>query len=163
MFLVKGVLKIRSNFIEITLRHECSPVILLYIFRTPFSKKTSGWVILNQVTCLANVRSKTDFVEDFRNCTVLSLYSKNRLIQTKRKPCFILKNRSIETSLLLVQTTCFLIGTFQTLNLFKTKSFNKKKCSAPQQETYRLTLKVGLLTFLKKNMYSFLFFKSWDG
>ena len=66
--LVKGVLKICSNFIEITLRHECSPVILLYIFRIPFSKKTSGWLLLNQVTCLANVGSKIDFVEDFRNC-----------------------------------------------------------------------------------------------
>ena len=53
-FLKKGVLKIcrkftgehpcrsvilinlQSNFIEITLRHDCSPVILLHIFRTPF-------------------------------------------------------------------------------------------------------------------------------
>ena len=47
VLLVKGVLKIRSkftgehpcrsNFIEITLRHGCSPVYLLHIFRTPFS------------------------------------------------------------------------------------------------------------------------------
>ena len=35
-----------SNFIEITLRHGCSPVNLLYIFRTPFLKNTSGWLLL---------------------------------------------------------------------------------------------------------------------
>ena len=35
-----------SNFIEITLRHGCSPVHLLYIFRTPFPKNTSGWLLL---------------------------------------------------------------------------------------------------------------------
>ena len=60
VFLEKGVLKIcmkstgehpcrsvisimlQSNFIEITLRHGCSPVNLLHIFRTPFTKNTSG-------------------------------------------------------------------------------------------------------------------------
>ena len=29
-------IKLQSNFTEITLRHGCSPVNLLYIFRTPF-------------------------------------------------------------------------------------------------------------------------------
>ena len=60
VFLRKGVLKICSkfteehpcrsaisikllcNFIEITLRHGCSPVNLLHIFTTPFPKSTSG-------------------------------------------------------------------------------------------------------------------------
>ena len=64
MFLRKGVLKIRSKFtgehtcrsvisikllcafIEIALRHRCSPVNLLHIFRTPFPRKTSGWLLL---------------------------------------------------------------------------------------------------------------------
>ena len=36
----------QSNFIEITLRHGCSPVNLLHIFRTPFPRNTSGWVLL---------------------------------------------------------------------------------------------------------------------
>ena len=36
-----------SNFIEITLWHGCSPVNLLHIFRTPFSKNTPGWLLLN--------------------------------------------------------------------------------------------------------------------
>ena len=32
---------------EITLRHECSPVNLLHIFTTPFTKNISGWLPLN--------------------------------------------------------------------------------------------------------------------
>ena len=54
VFLVKGVLKIchkfkgehPCNFIEIALRHGCSPVNLRHIFRTPFSKNTSRWLLL---------------------------------------------------------------------------------------------------------------------
>ena len=66
MFLTKDVLKICSkftgqhpcrsvisikllcNFIEITLRHGCFPVHLLYIFRTPFFKNTSVRLLLNR-------------------------------------------------------------------------------------------------------------------
>ena len=36
------------NFIEITLRHWCSPVNLLYILRTPFPKNTSKGLLLEQ-------------------------------------------------------------------------------------------------------------------
>ena len=39
-------LTLQSNFIEITLRHGCSPVNLLHIFRTPFLKNTSGPLLL---------------------------------------------------------------------------------------------------------------------
>ena len=64
MFLGKGVLKICSkftgehlyqsvisirllcNFIEIALWHGCSPVNLLFIFRTSFPKSTSGQLLL---------------------------------------------------------------------------------------------------------------------
>ena len=35
-----------SNFIEIILRHGCSSVNLLRIFRTPFLKNTPGWLFL---------------------------------------------------------------------------------------------------------------------
>ena len=38
--------KLLCNFIEITLRHWCSPINLLHIFRTPFPKNTSGWLLL---------------------------------------------------------------------------------------------------------------------
>ena len=40
-------IKLQSNFIEITLRHGCSPVNLLHIFRTPFTKNTSGRLLLD--------------------------------------------------------------------------------------------------------------------
>ena len=42
--------EVQSNFIEITHRHGCSPVNLLYIFRALFLKNTSGWLLLNFVT-----------------------------------------------------------------------------------------------------------------
>ena len=32
-------------FIKIALRHGCSPVNLLHIFRTPFPQNTSGWLL----------------------------------------------------------------------------------------------------------------------
>ena len=47
MLLQTGVMQ-QSNFIEITLRHGSSPVYLLHIFRTPFSKNTSGPLLLNR-------------------------------------------------------------------------------------------------------------------
>ena len=40
-------IKLQSNFIEITLWHGCSPVNLLYIFRTPFYRITYGGLLLN--------------------------------------------------------------------------------------------------------------------
>ena len=40
------LLKRAGNFIEITLRHGCSDVNLLHIFKTPFPKNTSGWLLL---------------------------------------------------------------------------------------------------------------------
>ena len=41
--------------IEIALWHECSPVNLLYIFRTPFLKNNSRWLLLLVVvsSCLS--------------------------------------------------------------------------------------------------------------
>ena len=40
-------IKLQSNFIEITIQHGFSPVNLLHIFKTPFLKNTSGWLLLN--------------------------------------------------------------------------------------------------------------------
>ena len=53
VFLGKGVLKISSKFTgeypcRSALRHGCSPVNLLHVFRTSFLKITSGWLLLNQ-------------------------------------------------------------------------------------------------------------------
>ena len=41
---------ILCNFIEIALRHRCSPVDLLHIFRTPFQQNTSEWLLLIMTT-----------------------------------------------------------------------------------------------------------------
>ena len=57
VFLGKCVMRICSKFtgehpwflcnvIEITLWHGCSPVNLLHIFRAPFSRNTSEWLLL---------------------------------------------------------------------------------------------------------------------
>ena len=40
--------KVACNFIEITLQHGYSLVNLLHIFRTPFSKNTSGRLLLTK-------------------------------------------------------------------------------------------------------------------
>ena len=45
-------IKLQSNIIEITLPHGCSPVNLLHIFRTPFPRNTSGWLLLIRRTTL---------------------------------------------------------------------------------------------------------------
>ena len=39
-------IKLESNFIEIALRHGCSQINLLHIFRTRFPKSTSGRLLL---------------------------------------------------------------------------------------------------------------------
>ena len=39
-------IRLLCNFIEIALRYGCSPVNLLHIFRTPFPRNTSGWLLL---------------------------------------------------------------------------------------------------------------------
>ena len=40
-------IKLPNNFIEITLRHGRRPVNLLHIFRTPFSRNTSGVLLMS--------------------------------------------------------------------------------------------------------------------
>ena len=39
-------IKLLCNFIEIALRHECSPVNLLHIFKTSFPRNIYGWLLL---------------------------------------------------------------------------------------------------------------------
>ena len=62
---------------------------------------------------------------------------------------------SIEASLLLVQTSC-LIGIFQTLNLFKTKSFNKKNVETSAKNVPS-DPKSWIAYFLKKSFTHFYF------
>ena len=42
-------IKLLCNFTEITLRHGCSTVNLLHIFRTPFPKNTFGQLLLDLI------------------------------------------------------------------------------------------------------------------
>ena len=49
-------IKLQSNFIEIALRHGCSPVNLLHIFRTTFPKNISGWLLLELLDAPARDR-----------------------------------------------------------------------------------------------------------
>ena len=51
-------IKLPCNFIETTLRHGCSPVNLLHIFRTPFTKNTSGGLLLPFVIGLQFYRKR---------------------------------------------------------------------------------------------------------
>ena len=39
-------IKLQSKFIEIGIRHGCSPVNMLHIFRKPFPRNTPGWLVL---------------------------------------------------------------------------------------------------------------------
>ena len=43
-------IKLQRNFTEITRQHGCSPVNMLHIFRTPFTKSTSKWLLLQKST-----------------------------------------------------------------------------------------------------------------
>ena len=42
-------IKVLSNFIEITLRHGCSPVNLLHVFRKPFTNNNSKRLLLHGI------------------------------------------------------------------------------------------------------------------
>ena len=82
VFLGKGVLKMCSkftgehpcrsvisikflcNFTEIALRHVCSPVNLLHIFRTSFPKNTSAWLLLENFQAF-----KGNFSDLLKTCT----------------------------------------------------------------------------------------------
>ena len=46
------LIKLQSNFIEITLRHGCSPVNVLHIFRILFPKNSSGGLLVQTVITL---------------------------------------------------------------------------------------------------------------
>ena len=58
------------NFIETALRHWCSPVNLLYIFRTPFPKNTSGRLLLK-------IKRFENLVSGFQS---LSLFGKSIIL-----------------------------------------------------------------------------------
>ena len=70
-------IKLQNNFIEIALWHGCSPVNLLYIFRTPFLKTTSEWLLLE--FCLTVVVNPVSLIYDGCLAIVEHLASKSVL------------------------------------------------------------------------------------
>ena len=63
-------IKLQSNFIEIALRHGCSSIKLLQIFRTPFPRNTSGWVLLKLEACRGSPKwIKTNILLNIIMCT----------------------------------------------------------------------------------------------
>ena len=74
---------ISCNFIEIVLRHECSSVNLLHIFRTPFPWNTSWWLLLENTDVLF-------FNEEFKNCSsiwMLHSHKNNNIIRNLHERC----------------------------------------------------------------------------
>ena len=71
---------LQSNFIEIAHRHGCSPVNLLYIFRTPFTKNASGRLLLYIYDLLLSIRSSRRHVNSFNIVSCKSEYFKNSFI-----------------------------------------------------------------------------------
>ena len=51
-------IKLLYNFTEITLRHRCSPVNKLHIFRTSFPRNTFGWLLLDTMRIFGQTRDK---------------------------------------------------------------------------------------------------------
>ena len=76
--------QIYRKFIEITLRHGCYPVNWLHIFRTPFSKNSSGLLLLSLTTRALNEIKKAIFSR--RVMIVLSgfFYPLNLLVSANR-------------------------------------------------------------------------------
>ena len=69
-------MKLQSDFIEITLRHGCSPVNLLHIFRTPFPKNASGGLLKFIVMCNYDGDPSKMY---FRNLTLFKMTKVRRL------------------------------------------------------------------------------------
>ena len=63
------LIELLCNFIEITLRHGCSPVNLLHIFRRPFFKNTSGRLLLSGL----NIRFVNHSNVNVRNLIMLEI------------------------------------------------------------------------------------------
>ena len=61
-----------SNFIEIALRHGCSPVNLLHIFRTLFPKNTSEGLLLYIFLCKNDLFVKVIFPMIIRSLFVIT-------------------------------------------------------------------------------------------
>ena len=97
-------IKLQSNFIEISLRHGCSPVNLLHFFGTPLSKNTSGGLLLTDVEVSWH-QAETDGVSSMISYTLEILLFKLLILKSN---CFISHARPIclKVSMKFPQVTC---------------------------------------------------------
>ena len=76
-------INLQSNFIEIALRRGCSAVNFLHIFRTPFPRSTSGWLLL---VFIVNYEQISHIIAAFQllNCSFIlhkfHLFLQNNLV-----------------------------------------------------------------------------------
>ena len=65
-------IKLESNFIETALRHGCSPVNLLHIFRTLFLKNTPGWLLLTIIIrqCLYCLNTSRNSIQSSKSSKI---------------------------------------------------------------------------------------------
>ena len=68
-------IKLLCNFMEIGLRHGCSPVNVLHIFRTTFLKNASGWLLLN-------IRINKNIIQNNNSKSTKMFYDDNKYILT---------------------------------------------------------------------------------
>ena len=62
-------IKLLCNFIDITLRNGCSPENLLHIFRTPFTRNASGWLLLEPVQIAKIKKDQGNLMQNDFNLT----------------------------------------------------------------------------------------------
>ena len=115
LFLGKPVLKICSKFtgehpcqrvisikLQIALRHGCSPVNLLHIFRTAFPKNTSGWLLLTVAF------SKSLFFYSHKKCHSLPGISDNMHITAKFQKTEFDKYATSGVSAFIITSICLI-------------------------------------------------------
>ena len=78
--------KLLCKFIEMTLRHRVSPVNLVHIFKKPFLKNTSGWLLLTRIRttgiyiwqnlCVSSYTSAELFLVIIVNISICLTYDK---------------------------------------------------------------------------------------
>ena len=69
--------KSQSNFTKIKFRQECFPVNLLHIFRTPFSKTTSGWLLLEKLDIFDFRGNLVEWIYKYLNNTIAFEFMNN--------------------------------------------------------------------------------------
>ena len=74
-------IKLQSNFIEITFRHESCPINLLHIFRTPFHKNNSeGLLILLLILFMSMLKKLNSIKYNVIVYTGSSLCAEKRIL-----------------------------------------------------------------------------------